>query len=95
MLRASRISKGLSPSALCRFIPALSGRPPSLCYETWVFAELSKWKQLQAQKPELYFYRTAASLEVDFLLAGARGLIPVETKSAARVGSGKRLTLYA
>ena len=37
-------------------------------YETWVFAELLKWKQLQPLGPELYFYRTAAGLEVDFLL---------------------------
>lgn len=56
-------------------------------YETWVFAELLKWKQLQPVEPDLYFYRTAAGLEVDFLLAGERGIIPNETKSSERVTS--------
>ena len=54
-------------------------------YETWVFAELMKWKQLQPIEPELFFYRTAAGLEVDFLLAGEPGIIPIEAKSSERV----------
>jgi predicted AAA+ superfamily ATPase len=60
---------------------------PGAAYETWVFAELLKWKQLQPLEPELYFYRTAAGLEVDFLLADERGIIPIETKSSERVTS--------
>jgi predicted AAA+ superfamily ATPase len=54
-------------------------------YETWLCAELLKWKQLQPVEPELYFYRTAAGLEVDFLLASERGIIPIEAKSSERV----------
>jgi hypothetical protein len=54
-------------------------------YESWVFAELLKWKQLQPVEPELFFYRTAAGMEVDFLLAGERGIIPIEIKSSERV----------
>ncbi len=54
-------------------------------YESWVCAELLKWKQLQPVEPELYFYRTAAGLEVDFLLAGEHGIVPIETKSSLRV----------
>ena len=42
---------------------------------------------IQPLGPELYFYRTAAGLEVDFLLADERGIIPIETKSAERVTS--------
>jgi len=56
-------------------------------YESWVCAELMKWKQLQPVEPELYFYRTAAGLEVDFLVTGERGVIPIETKSSERVTS--------
>lgn len=56
-------------------------------YESWVCAELLKWKQLQPVEPELYFYRTAAGLEVDFLLASVRGIIPIECKSSDRVTS--------
>ena len=36
-------------------------------------------------EPELYFYRTAAGLEVDFLLASERGIIFIEAKSSERV----------
>lgn len=54
-------------------------------YESWFFAELQKWKQLQPIEPELYFYRTAAGMEVDFLLAGDQGIIPIETKSSSRI----------
>jgi len=54
-------------------------------YESWLCAELLKWKQLQPVEPELYFYRTAAGLEVDFLLASERGIIPIEAKSSQRV----------
>ena len=49
------------------------------------FAMILKWKQLQPAEPELYFYRTAAGLEVDFLLASERGIIPIEAKSSERV----------
>jgi uncharacterized protein len=56
-------------------------------YESWVCAELLKWKQLQPLEPELYFYRTAAGLEVDFLLADERGIIPIEVKSSERITS--------
>ena len=54
-------------------------------YESWVFAELMKWTQLQPDDPHLYFYRTAAGMEIDFLLAGAGGIVPIEAKSSERV----------
>lgn len=54
-------------------------------YESWVLGELLKWKQVQPEEPELYFYRTAAGMEVDFLLAGERGILPIECKSSQRV----------
>lgn len=56
-------------------------------YESWVLAELLKWKQLQPVEPELYYYRTAAGMEIDFLLAGERGIIPIECKASQRVTS--------
>lgn len=54
-------------------------------YESWLFAELLKWKQLQPVQPELYFYRTAAGLEVDFLVASEHGILPIEAKASERV----------
>lgn len=56
-------------------------------YESWILAELLKWKQLQPVEPELYYYRTAAGMEIDFLLAGEKGIIPIECKSSQRVTS--------
>lgn len=56
-------------------------------YESWVLAELLKWKQLQPVEPELYYYRTAAGMEIDFLLAGKSGIIPIECKLSQRVTS--------
>lgn len=56
-------------------------------YESWVCSELLKWKQVQPVAPDLYFYRTAAGLEVDFLLVGEQGILPIETKSSERVTS--------
>lgn len=54
-------------------------------YESWLFSELLKWKQLEPVEPALYFYRTAAGMEIDFLLAGERGIVPLEVKSSQRV----------
>ncbi|MGB5217310.1 MAG: ATP-binding protein [Smithella sp.] len=54
-------------------------------YESWVFAELLKWKQLEAVEPELYFYRTSSGLEIDFLIAGQGKILPIEVKLGNRV----------
>ena len=54
-------------------------------YESWFFAELLKWKQLQPVEPELYFYRTTAGMEIDFILTGEEGMIPIEVKTSRRV----------
>lgn len=56
-------------------------------YETWVFSELLKWKQLQPVEPELFFYRTSAGMEIDFLIAGEGQIIPVEVKAHDRATS--------
>jgi predicted AAA+ superfamily ATPase len=65
-------------------------------YETWVFSEIVKWKQLQSFEPELYFYRTSAGLEIDFLIAGESKIIPIEVKSSDRVNytDGRSLELF-
>jgi len=56
-------------------------------YESWVFSELLKWRQRQPVEPELFFYRTSAGLEVDFLIAACGRLLPAEVKSHDRVTS--------
>lgn len=59
------------------------GAGPS--YESWVFSELLKWKQLQPVDPDLYFYRTSTGMEIDFLLAAGDRILPIEVKSRERV----------
>ncbi|MBI2470786.1 MAG: ATP-binding protein [Planctomycetes bacterium] len=51
-------------------------------YESWVFSELIKWKQLQTVEPDLFFYRTSGGLEIDFLLVGDNIILPIEVKAA-------------
>jgi hypothetical protein len=54
-------------------------------YETWVFSELLKWKQLQLVEPDIYFYRTVSGKEIDFLITGEGLILPIEVKSSAKV----------
>ena len=54
-------------------------------YENWVFTELLKWKELQSVEPELYFYRTSAGMEIDFLIASKDFILPIETKAHEKV----------
>lgn len=65
-------------------------------YESWVFSELIKWKHLQPVEPELYFYRTAGGMEIDFLIAGERLLLPIEAKSSTNVSyaDGRNLSSF-
>lgn len=54
-------------------------------YETWIFSELLKWKELQDIEPEIYFYKSASGLEVDFIIKAKGFLLPIEVKSAQKV----------
>lgn len=65
-------------------------------YETWVFSEIMKWKQLQAIEPEIFFYRTAGGLEIDFLICGSGLTLPVEVKAAEKVtyAEGRQLEAF-
>jgi len=65
----------------------LGERPVDLgpLYESWVFSELLKWKQLQATEPEIFFYRTGGGMEIDYLLSGDGIFLPIEAKSSEKV----------
>jgi predicted AAA+ superfamily ATPase len=64
-------------------------------YENWVFNELTKWKQLQPVEPEIFFYRTSAGREIDFLIAAQGMTLPIEVKSHDRVSSADGQNLEA
>lgn len=65
-------------------------------YETWIFSEIMKWKQLQAIEPEIFFYRTAGGLEIDFLICGSGLILPIEVKTAEKVtyAEGRQLESF-
>jgi len=56
-------------------------------YETWVLSELLKWKHLQLVEPDIYFYRTAGGMEIDFLITGEEMLLPIEVKYSSQIAN--------
>ena len=56
-------------------------------YETYLLGEILKGRSFQNDPPELYFFRTYAGEEVDFLLVNERTIISIEAKSSNRVGA--------
>ena len=74
-------------AGLNRVIVGDTGISPGASYETWVFSELIKWKQLQDIEPEIFFYRTSGGLEIDFLLKGGGTLLPIEAKASEKISS--------
>jgi predicted AAA+ superfamily ATPase len=65
-------------------------------YESWVFSELLKWKQLQPLEPDLYFYRTSGGMEIDFLIAAGDRILPIVARPQERVfaADGRRLEAF-
>ena len=64
---------------------AQGGISSGALYETFVFSELLKWRTLLAEEVRLLFYRTSAGMEIDFILEGRRGLLPIEVKGVVQV----------
>jgi hypothetical protein len=50
-----------------------------------VLADLLAWRDVQARRPEVLYWRTATGLEVDFVVETPARLLPVDIKAAARV----------
>jgi len=43
------------------------------------------WRELQAPRPEILYWRTATGIEVDFVIERPNRLLPVEIKAAAPI----------
>jgi hypothetical protein len=54
-------------------------------YETWVFSELIKWQSVKNIQPELYYYRTSAGLEIDFIIKYKNKVLPIEVKMKEKI----------
>ena len=71
---------------MARFLAEREGLEDGAMYETHVLGELLKWRSSEPIPPDLFFYRTQAGLEVDFLVKGPRRALWIEAKAARRVG---------
>jgi predicted AAA+ superfamily ATPase len=52
--------------------------------ENLVYSQLLIWREAQAPRPEIFYWRTATGAEVDFVVEQRNGLIPIEIKMANR-----------
>jgi len=52
-------------------------------FETAVLAEIVKALANRGEEPQVYFWRTAAGAEVDFVMETGTRLVPVEVKLSA------------
>jgi predicted AAA+ superfamily ATPase len=64
--------------------------------EQLVLDDLLAWRDLEIRKPDLYFYRSAAGTEIDFVLESGRRLLPIEVKSSrsARTDDARALDAF-
>ncbi|MBN1412770.1 MAG: ATP-binding protein [Spirochaetales bacterium] len=66
-----------------------SQNPSGAMYETWVFCELLKWQSAKIIPPNLWFYRTSAGMEIDFIVEyDGKRLLPIEVKNRDIVDKG-------
>lgn len=63
--------------------------------EGLVFQHLRAWNDYSGQHSSLYFWRTRAGLEVDFVVYGEKELVAIEVKNAAKVSSHDLQSLKA
>jgi predicted AAA+ superfamily ATPase len=52
--------------------------------ENLVLAQLLAWRELEFPRPRVYYWRTAAGAEVDFVIESKGRLLPIEVKSSPR-----------
>lgn len=73
-----------SDTGLALFLAGES-EPRGAHLENMVLTDLLAWRDLQAIRPEVLYWRTATGIEVDFVIETPNRLLPVEIKAGARV----------
>jgi uncharacterized protein len=75
---------------------AAAGPMGGALLENLVVAELYKTSMHRGEEPALYFWRTAAGAEVDLVIEGQGGLIPIEIKASAtaRPDMGREIAAF-
>ena len=70
-----------------------AGAPAGPHLENLVLADLLAWRDGQAPRPELLFWRTVAQREVDFVVETGQRLFAIEVKASARPSHADALGL--
>jgi uncharacterized protein len=73
-----------SDTGLALFL-AGENEPRGAHLENMVLTDLLAWRDLQARRPEVLYWRTATGIEVDFVIETPNRLLPIEIKSGTRV----------
>jgi predicted AAA+ superfamily ATPase len=73
-----------SDTALALFL-AGETEPRGAHLENLVLGDLLAWRDLQARRPEILYWRTATGIEVDFVVETPARVLPIEVKAAGRV----------
>ena len=61
--------------------------------ENLIYTQLLVWRETEAPRPEIYYWRTASGTEVDFVVESRNGLLPIEVKMTSRAQIGDIRTL--
>ncbi len=62
---------------------AAAGPMAGAIFETAVYSEISRALLNRGEEPRIYFWRTAAGSEVDFIVEHETGIVPIEVKLSA------------
>jgi predicted AAA+ superfamily ATPase len=73
-----------SDTGLAMFMAGES-EPRGAHMENLVLTDLLAWRDLQAHRPEVLYWRTATGIEVDLVIETPDRLLPIEIKASARV----------
>jgi uncharacterized protein len=73
-----------SDTGLALFLAGES-EPRGAHLENMVLTDLLAWRDHQARRPEVLYWRTTTGIEVDFVIETANRLLPIEIKASARV----------
>lgn len=83
-----------SDPALALFLGGES-EPRGAHLENLVLVDLLAWRDLEARRPEILYWRTATGLEVDLVVETPQRLLPIEVKTASRATTGDARSLEA
>lgn len=73
-----------SDTALALYLAGES-EPRGAHLENLILMDLHTWRDIEARRPEVLYWRTATGLEVDFVVETPNRILPIEIKAASRL----------